>query len=80
MATPERVCVAIIGSGNIGTDLMINVLRTSRTLQMAAIVGVDAQPEGMARAKRFAAAATSISCEPAMPLLQRLPPVATNPM
>lgn len=59
MATPERVPVAIIGSGNIGTDLMIKVLRTSRTLQMTAMVGVDAQSEGLARAKRLGVATTS---------------------
>lgn len=59
MATTQRVPVAIIGSGNIGTDLMIKVLRTSRTLQMAAVVGVDPQSEGLARAKRLGVATTS---------------------
>ena len=59
MANPERVPVAIIGSGNIGTDLMIKVLRTSRTLRMAAMVGVDAQSEGLARAKRLGVATTA---------------------
>ncbi|WP_063274567.1 hypothetical protein [Amycolatopsis keratiniphila] len=35
------VPVAVIGSGNIGTDLMIKVRRLSKTLRMAAMAGID---------------------------------------
>ena len=50
--------VAIIGSGNIGTDLMIKVRRLSDTLDMAAMVGIDAASDGLARAARLGVATT----------------------
>ena len=49
----KKIKVAIIGSGNIGTDLMIKVMRHSKVLEMSALVGRDPASDGLARAKRL---------------------------
>src|SRR3990167_397602 len=58
MKNDNRIPVAIIGSGNIGTDLMIKVIRNAKHLTMGAMVGIDPASDGLARAKRLGVPAT----------------------
>ena len=58
--TPNRKTkVAIIGSGNIGTDLMIKIMRLSDTLEVAAFVGIDPESDGLKRAERLGVPVTA---------------------
>ena len=55
----SKAKVAILGSGNIGTDLMIKIMRNSKHLEMGVMVGVDEASDGLARAKRMGVAITA---------------------
>lgn len=57
--SPQHWPVAIIGSGNIGTDLMIKILRDDGPLSMAAMVGIDPESDGLARAARMGVSTTA---------------------
>ncbi len=59
----RRTGVAIVGSGNIGTDLLIKLLRKSRALEVIAFVGVDPQSDGLARARKLGVLALDTGLE-----------------
>lgn len=58
-----RTKVAIIGSGNIGTDLMMKILQLSDVLEIAALVGIDPQSDGLQRAAALGVATTADGIE-----------------
>ncbi|SDH54339.1 acetaldehyde dehydrogenase [Pseudomonas benzenivorans] len=58
MSIKQKPRVAIIGPGNIGTDLMIKIIRNARHLEMGAMVGIDPSSDGLARAARMGVATT----------------------
>ena len=53
-----RIKAAIIGSGNIGTDLMMKMIKYPRNMELAAVVGIDAASEGLAMARARGIATT----------------------
>ncbi|WP_338472985.1 acetaldehyde dehydrogenase (acetylating) [Niallia sp. XMNu-256] len=48
-----KIKVAILGSGNIGTDLMYKILKNDGDMELALLAGIDAKSEGLTRAKNL---------------------------
>src|SRR3546814_17452864 len=57
-----KVKAAIIGSGNIGTDLMIKMIKNPQNMELAAVVGIDAASAGMAQARERGITTTHQGC------------------
>lgn len=49
----SKTKVAVIGSGNIGTDLVIKLKRVAKNVDIAVLVGIDPASDGLARARRL---------------------------
>jgi acetaldehyde dehydrogenase len=55
----ERVRVAILGSGNIGSDLMYKLLKEPGPMELVMVAGIDPQSEGLARARALGIATST---------------------
>jgi acetaldehyde dehydrogenase len=64
-----RIKAAIIGSGNIGTDLMVKMVKNRINMELAVVVGIDPESEGLAMARARGVATTHDGIEG----LQKLP-------
>lgn len=53
-----KIKAAIIGSGNIGTDLLIKILNKSKVLEASVMVGIDSNSDGLKRAKDLGVSVT----------------------
>ncbi|MFZ9885890.1 MAG: acetaldehyde dehydrogenase (acetylating) [Myxococcota bacterium] len=59
----QRQLAAILGSGNIGTDLLVKMQERSLVLEPLLLVGIDPDSDGLRRAERRGVATTSAGIE-----------------
>ena len=62
--TNSKVKVAILGSGNIGTDLMFKILHEPGAMELALLAGIEPQSEGLARARSLGIDASHDGIQP----------------
>ena len=62
--TNNKVKVAILGSGNIGSDLMFKILRAPGHMELALLTGIEPQSEGLARARSLGINASHEGIQP----------------
>jgi acetaldehyde dehydrogenase len=60
----DKVKVAILGSGNIGSDLMFKILREPGHMELALLTGIEPQSEGLARARSLGIPASHEGIQP----------------
>ena len=59
----SKIKVAIVGSGKIGSDLMIKVMRHGRHMEMDAMEGIDAPSDGLEHARQQGVTTTAHEVE-----------------
>jgi len=59
-----KIKVAILGSGNIGSDLMFKILRDPGHMELALLTGIEPQSEGLARARTLGITASHEGIQP----------------
>lgn len=64
-----KINAAIVGSGNIGTDLLYKALR-SRVIQPVWLVGIEAESDGLARARKLGVKTTHEGVDGLLPHLE----------
>ncbi|MCH8531027.1 MAG: acetaldehyde dehydrogenase (acetylating) [Saccharospirillum sp.] len=68
----SKIKAAIIGPGNIGTDLLIKLLRKAKYIEPTVMVGIDPESDGLARARKFGIKA----CDTGVEGLMKMPEFA----
>jgi len=59
-----KIKVAILGSGNIGSDLMFKIMRDPGHMELALLTGIEPQSEGLARARTLGINASHEGIQP----------------
>ncbi len=65
----EKINVALIGSGNIGTDLVIKALR-SQNINPVWMVGIDEDSDGLSKARAAGLKTTALGIDGLLPFIQ----------